>query len=106
MKNNLLPLMAVIALALPVSQAETIVALTSDNRLLTVESAMPGDVAKAVAITGLPDPESLVGIDFRPFTGGLYALGSSNRLYAIDPANGSATAIGAAGDFQLRGSSF
>ena len=106
MKRHLRFLVAVIALALPCTQAETIIALTSGNRLLTVESATPGDVAKAVAITGLPDTESLLAIDFRPFTGGLYALGSSNRLYAIDPANGSATAIGAAGDFQLRGSSF
>ena len=106
MKRHLLFLVAAIALPLPWAQAETIIALTSGNRLLTVESATPGDVAKAMAITGLPDAESLVAIDFRPSTGGLYALGSSNRLYAIDPANGSATAIGAAGDFQLRGSSF
>ncbi len=106
MKKHLLFLVAAIALPLPWAQAETIIALTSGNRLLTVESATPGDVAKAMAITGLPDAESLVAIDFRPSTGGLYALGSSNRLYDIDPANGSATAIGAAGDFQLRGSSF
>ena len=38
--------------------------------------------------------EVILGIDMRPATSQLYALGSSSRLYAINMASGAATAIG------------
>ncbi|MDZ4749761.1 MAG: DUF4394 domain-containing protein [Saprospiraceae bacterium] len=38
----------------------------------------------------------MLGIDMRPATGQLYALGSSNRLYTINMASGAATAVGLA----------
>jgi hypothetical protein len=46
------------------------------------------------AITGLQDGEKVLGIDMRPATGQLYALGSSNRLYTINMASGAAAAVG------------
>jgi hypothetical protein len=50
----------------------------------------------AVKITGLATDETIHGLDFRPSTGGLYALGSSSRLYSIDRATGAATGLGSA----------
>ena len=39
-------------------------------------------------ITGLQMSETILGIDMRPLTGQLYALGSSSRLYTINMATG------------------
>jgi hypothetical protein len=47
-----------------------------------------------VAITGLQAGETITGLDFRPATGELFALGSSQRLYTINPATGAATQVG------------
>jgi Domain of unknown function (DUF4394) len=46
------------------------------------------------SITGLQMSETILGIDMRPLTGQLYALGSSSRLYTINMATGAATAVG------------
>ena len=61
---------------------------------------------KTVQISGLPGTEALLAIDFRPSTGGLYALGVSNRLYVIDPVSGAATPVGPGSAFTLAGRSF
>lgn len=50
--------------------------------------------------------ENIVGIDFRPATGQLFALGSTSRLYNINASSGAAVAVGAAGVFTLTGTSF
>lgn len=73
--------------------AETIYAVTSTNLLLTFDSATPGTAA-SVAITGLQAGENVLGIDLRPATGQLYALGSTSRLYTINPVTGVATQVG------------
>jgi Domain of unknown function (DUF4394) len=70
-------------------QAETIVALTSANRLLFFDSATPAIVTKIMSITGM---EPLVGIDFRPATGDLYALGgTTGKLYVLNVVSGAVT---------------
>ncbi len=69
-------------------------ALTDDNNLLTLNSDAPSDVLKKVAITGLPNGENIKSIDFRPATGQLYGVGSSSRLYIINPESGMARALG------------
>jgi Domain of unknown function (DUF4394)/IPTL-CTERM motif len=88
------------------TEAETIYAVTTTNALLTFDSATPGTTT-SVAITGLQAGESIVGIDLRPTTGQLYGLGSSSRLYTINPATGAATQVGS-GPFTpaLSGTSF
>ena len=73
----------------------------SAGQLLRFNTASPGTTTP-VAITGVTPGELLVGIDFRPQTGQLYALGvnaSANigTLYLVDPQTGTATAVGAAG---------
>jgi hypothetical protein len=45
-------------------------------------------------LVGLAPNERVIGIDYRPSNGKLYALGSSSRLYVVDEASGTAVAIG------------
>jgi hypothetical protein len=73
-----------------------LVALSTDNQLLAFDSAAPGTIEARRPVTGLQPGEALLGIDFRPSTGQLYALGSSDRLYVIDPTSGAATPVGTA----------
>lgn len=92
----------------PVSAAATanvIFALTNNNQLLRFAAGSPGTLIGApLPVTGLQGGETLVGIDFRPATGGLYGLGvngATGRLYLINPATGAAIQAGAAGAFAL-----
>ena len=58
-------------------------------------------------ITGLQASETILGIDFRPVNGQLYALGSSSRIYVLNTASGAATAVGTmAFSTMLMGTSF
>jgi hypothetical protein len=79
----------VAAFALP-SKAETIVALTSGNRLLFFDSASPGTVTKVFTVTTFTS-EPLVALDFRPATGDLYAVAASGRLYVLNLTSGAAS---------------
>lgn len=106
MRKTLLTLAALSGFALAhVSSAEEMVALTSGNRLLFFDHATPGTITRSVNVTGLGDGEILVGIDYRPATGGLYALGAS-RLYLINGTTGAATQVGGNGVFTLNGARF
>jgi hypothetical protein len=81
-------------------------AVDASNNLLIFNPASPSPVTTK-SIMGLQMGESILGIDMRPATGQLFALGSSSRLYAINMANGAATAIGAAPfSIPLSGTSF
>lgn len=59
-----------------------------------------------VPVTGLQVGETLVGIDLRPATGVLYGIGSTSRMYTINPLVGTATQVGSAGAFTLNGTAF
>jgi hypothetical protein len=74
---------------------ETVYALTNDNKLLRFKSDNPGRINAKRTISGLQRGEKLLGIDFRPATGQLYGLGSTSRLYVIDPKSGKASPVGA-----------
>jgi len=93
----------VVSFVLP-CRAETIVALTSGNRLLFFDSATPGTVTKTIAITTAGN-EALLAIDFRPSTGDLYALGASGRFYVLNLTTG-AGSISAAVPVAVPGASF
>lgn len=84
--------------ALPAS-ADFLYATTVFRNLISFDSAVPGTIVSSVPITGLTDSfESIVGIDFRPADGRLYALGNAPgsvyRLYTLDLATGVATRVG------------
>jgi hypothetical protein len=62
---------------------DKVFALTDNNRLLKFNGNTPKDV-KGKDITGLLLGDSdLVGIDFRPSDGQLYALSGSGNIYTI-----------------------
>ena len=94
-------------IALAVPQVPAVLAITSGNNLLMFSGSAPGTILNSVAVTGLQSGESLVGIDFRPSTGKLYAIGNSNRVYTIDLSSGVATNVsGSAFTPSLSGSEF
>jgi trimeric autotransporter adhesin len=71
-------------------------ALTDRNSLLNFNPGQPGVINSVRFITGLARGEDVVGIDFRPATGQLYAATTANRIYIINPSNGNATPVGSA----------
>jgi hypothetical protein len=89
-------LLASAGLTRPAS-AELIYGIASQapaTALVTWDSATPNDLESGVFISGLQQNETILGIDFRPATGQLYGLGSTSRLYTIDPVTGVAAAVG------------
>jgi len=68
-----------------------VVALTVSNRLISFDRAAPATIRTNVLVTGLQSGENLVGIDMRPVDGMLYGVGSTGRLYTLDPVTGAAT---------------
>ena len=73
----------------------TLYAVTIDNQLVRFNATSPGTLITVGPITGLQLGEDILGIDFRPATGQLYALGNTSRLYIINRTNGAATLVGA-----------
>lgn len=59
-----------------------------------------------VPVVGLQAGETLIGIDVRPATGVLYGIGSTSRVYTLNPLTGAAVQIGSAGAFALSGTAF
>lgn len=49
--------------------------------------------AVSKAITGLQAGEIILGIDFRPLNGQIYALGSSSRIYTLNASSGAAAMV-------------
>jgi hypothetical protein len=74
----------------------------SGTNLLPFDTSSPGAALPAVGITGVTAGEALVGIDFRPQNGQLYALGvnataDTATLYDVSTRSGVATAVGTPG---------
>jgi len=78
-----------------VAGPETVFGVTTSNKLVSFRSNTPGSILSKRSITGLQIGENVLGIDFRPATGDLYGLGSTSRLYRIDPRNAVATQVSA-----------
>ena len=53
--------------------AATLYGVTTGNSLIRFDSATPGTTTTVGAITGLQGGENVLGIDFRPATGQLFA---------------------------------
>jgi hypothetical protein len=72
-----------------------VLAITSDNRLVSFNPATPGTLLSNNAITGMPSTEKILGFDFRPSNGLLYILTTSTTMnqssvYTLNPANAQA----------------
>jgi hypothetical protein len=70
-------------------------AITPSNRLLSFDVRTPYRLRGDQRVRGLAPGETVVGIDFRPANGKLYAVGSTSRVYVVDLASARATAVGA-----------
>jgi hypothetical protein len=79
------------------SAGERLVGSTGDDRVVTFSSDEPDD-ARTVRLDGLAPGERIQGLDVRPATGQLYALGSSSRIYtvALERFRATATPVGTA----------
>ncbi|MGE0860755.1 MAG: DUF4394 domain-containing protein [Gammaproteobacteria bacterium] len=80
------------------AEAAPLVLLTESGfgqGLVSIDSANPAMATSTMSfITGLAAGERVVGIDYRPATGQLYALGDGSGVYTVDPASGAATLVG------------
>jgi hypothetical protein len=94
-----------IGLAVQQPASAAVIALSGNGTSLLRFAANTPGATTSVDITGITLGESLVGIDFRPATGQLYALGinptaDNGTLYRIDPQTGAASVIGTAGSIK------
>ncbi|HZG00327.1 MAG TPA: DUF4394 domain-containing protein [Chitinophagales bacterium] len=76
------------------NKATTFYALSDGLQLDRFNTQNPGSPLATATISGLQPGETILAIDFRPATGQLYGLGSSSRLYVINPMTGVARPIG------------
>jgi hypothetical protein len=72
---------------------------TGSFNVVTFQASTPGTYTNNVAVTGLAAGQILVGLDSRPATTQLYALGyavatSTAQLYTLNPNTGALTAVG------------
>lgn len=101
---------ALAALAGPASAVHEgieVTGLTQNNRLVTFDADTPDVIESTVKITGIAG--DIIGIDFRPANGLLYAVGNVDgvgTLYTVDTATGAATAVPGALTLALRGEDF
>ncbi len=84
---------AVLGLALLNQAASPTVYVLTGNSLARINPAAPNTLSGTAAITGLNAGENVLGIDFRPSNGLLYALTSAARLLTVNPDTGAATAV-------------
>ena len=70
-------------------------ALTADSRLASFDPSAPAALAASVPISGLGSGESVLGIDFRPANGKLYALTSTARVLTVELNTGASTVVAA-----------
>ena len=94
---------AMLAVALPAAaSADPAAGITGTADLALFDTANPGGLTSR-PITGLQTPtETVVGLDFRPATGGLFiitvptgvAANAIVRSYSLDPATATATFVG------------
>ena len=83
----------------------TIYGVTAGS-LVRFSSATPSTLDLNVAITGLQFSETLVGIDVRPVNRLIYGLGSTGRIYRLNPLTGAAVQVATISGAILTGTSF
>jgi hypothetical protein len=74
---------------------ETIQALTQKMEIITVNAGQPERVLTRVALKGLPDGESLIGMDYRIAKGVLFGLTRQGNLVTVNPETGVVQAVAA-----------
>ena len=84
---------AVVGLTLLNQPAAPTVFVLSGNNLSRINPAAPNTLLGTTAITGLNAGENVLGIDFRPANGLLYALTSNARLLTVNTDTGAGTVV-------------
>lgn len=79
-------------------------ATSADNKLYRFDPMSPSE--NSVDLMGMNSNETVVGLDFRPMNGALYAITNQNRLLTVNTANGQVTPIGSGLSPALSGTSF
>ena len=79
-------------------------ATTANNMLYRFDPTKGTNTS--VALTGLASGEAIVGLDFRPATGGLYALSNQSRLFSVNTSSGALAVVGVTLVPALSGDSF
>jgi hypothetical protein len=90
------------------ASAATIYAIDDQDNLFTFDNLSPQNTQTAVFVSGLQQNEHLLNIDWgvnQSNVPTLYGIGSSYRLYTINPSTGVATAVGT-GFGTVQGNSF
>jgi hypothetical protein len=75
----------------PANALGQMVAATESGKLISFTTAAPQKLCSTTTITGLQSGETVLGIDARPADAAIYAVGSTGRIYTVDPASGAAT---------------
>ena len=73
-----------------VNTGDTLI-LTANGMISSVDRSMPDKLVSNRKIKGLMSGDELVGIDYRPKDGKLYAVGLQGNLYTLNPNNGEAS---------------
>ena len=80
-------------------------AATTTNQLYRFNPTN-GSSTSSIAFVGLNVGESIIGLDFRPFNGLLYAVSNQNRLLTVNTSSGQLTPVGSTLAPALSGTSF
>lgn len=74
-------------------ERQTVFVLTTAGELLKLAIAAPEATVSVGTVSGTEPGDTLVGMDFRPATGELYALGALGGVYTLDTATAAATRV-------------
>ena len=89
----------------PASVTGNLAYALAGTNLLTFDTALPGTIRTSLGVTGMAATQTLVGLDVRPFTNTLFALGydaalaapgANAQVYSVSAVTGVATAVGSA----------
>jgi hypothetical protein len=75
------------------AQAVPVYAVTGSGYLVNFDSGSPNAAATIGLISGMGSDETVIGIDFRPADGQLYAVSDTNNLYGLNTSTANATFI-------------
>jgi uncharacterized protein (TIGR03382 family) len=90
-----LTFLALLAGVAPVALAqETIVGVTTGGNVVRFNANTPGTFLSNLPISGLNQGDRIQGIDFRPQTGEIIAIGETTQMYSLNAVTGVATPIG------------
>lgn len=95
----------------PIAPTANLFAVTVDNQLISINTNDPSTILRSIPLRCVRSSHAILGIDFRPSTGQLYALirtpGNIGKLYTINVVNGAVKKVKSPLNFiPLNGTSF